>query len=367
MSQNLPVFVEIDPDVIMAESKARLEEILGRELQPAQVEQLMLQFIVYEEVLINSRFNAGMRQMLYQFSAAPVLDYIAALVSVERLPALAAGCTVRFTLVEGHGVVLIPEGTRVATSDGEAIFETVADAVVQSDVNSIDLKVEAQVAGKTANGYQPGTVNSILDPLAFVSKVENLDLTGGGSDVETDEQLRERIKLAPSQYSTAGSHESYLFHAKSANPLITDISVTSPIPGTVQLVPLTDYEETPVKVIEDVYRVCSDEKVRPLTDTVIVVAPTRVDYTVEVNITLYENADATESKKAITEALEALTAEKDAKLGKDIIRSHIAQKCRIEQTYDVAVISPVVNIVITPEQVGRCTGITVTITGFNRG
>mgnify|MGYP001520033560 CR=1 FL=1 len=33
---NTPTFVERDPAVIMAESKAKLEELLGRELQPAQ-------------------------------------------------------------------------------------------------------------------------------------------------------------------------------------------------------------------------------------------------------------------------------------------------------------------------------------------
>ena len=97
----IPVFVERDPDVIMAECKAKLQELLGCELQPAQVEQLMLQFIVYREVLLTNRFNAGMAQMLYQFSRAPILDYIAGLVAVERLPAAYAGCTVRFDLVEG--------------------------------------------------------------------------------------------------------------------------------------------------------------------------------------------------------------------------------------------------------------------------
>lgn len=99
IDNNIPTFVERDPAVIMAESKAKLEELLGRELQPAQVEQLILNFVVFRETLLVNRFNAGMRQMLYQFSTAPILDYIAGLVAVERLPAASAGCTVRFTLL----------------------------------------------------------------------------------------------------------------------------------------------------------------------------------------------------------------------------------------------------------------------------
>ncbi|WP_294597473.1 baseplate J/gp47 family protein [uncultured Rikenella sp.] len=362
----IPVFVERDPDVIMAECKAKLQELLGRELQPAQVEQLMLQFIVYREVLLTNRFNAGMAQMLYQFSRAPILDYIAGLVAVERLPAAYAGCTVRFDLVDGHGAVLIPEGTRVATDDN-VIFRTVDDVAIPDHVHAVEVKALADTAGKGANGYAPGTVAKILDPLAFVSTAANLDTTGGGSDVETDEQLRERIKLAPSQYSSAGSRSSYKFYATSANPLITDVSITSPTPGTVVIVPLTENDDTPEQIITDVYAACSPEDVRPLTDTVIVAAPTRMEYAIQVDVTLYDNADATGTQADITAALRDYAAEKRRKLGQDIIRSHIAQICRIGAVYDVAVTEPAENIVVTDAAFATCTEIAVNITGFNRG
>ncbi|MDR3133029.1 MAG: baseplate J/gp47 family protein [Prevotellaceae bacterium] len=367
MATETPIFVERNPAVIMAESKAMLEDLLGRALQPAQVEQLMLQFVVYREVLLLERFNAGMAQMLYQFSKAPVLDYIAGLVAVERLPAARAGCTVRFTLVDGHGPVLIPEGTRVSTADGMVIFAITDDIAVPPEVNSVDISAIAETPGKGGNGYAPGKVNVILDPLAFVSTVANLDTTGGGSDAETDEQLRERIRLAPSQYSTAGSRQSYLFHAKSANPLITDISVSSPVPGTVLIVPLTAAGDTPQQVIDDIYRVCSEEDVRPLTDTVIVSAPTPRDYTIEVNLTLYENTDAEAVQSLVTGALSEYAQQKRELLGRDIIKSHIAQVCRVESVYDVAVNAPAVNIIIGDSKFANCAGITVHITGFNRG
>ena len=356
IDNNIPTFVERDPAVIMAESKAKLEELLGRELQPAQVEQLILNFVVFRETLLVNRFNAGMRQMLYQFSTAPILDYIAGLVAVERLPAASAGCTVRFTLVAGHGSVLIPEGTRVSSSDGLAIFRTIDDAIIAPATMTVELSVLADVAGKVGNGYAVGTINKILDPLAFVSTVENIDVTGGGSDVESDAQLRERIKLAPSQYSSAGSRSSYKFYAKSANAMITDVSVSSPVPGSVLIVPLTD-----------VYNVCNAENVRPLTDTVIVSAPEREDYALMVDVVLYDGADAATERASITSALEDFAKEKRAKLGLDIIRSHIAQACRLSSVYDVTVVAPAANLIISDEQFPNCTGITVNVTGFSRG
>ena len=368
MDNKIPTFVERDPDIIMAESKAKLEELLGREIQPAQVEQLILNSVVYREVLLVNRFNAGLRQTLFQFATAPVLDYIAELVAVERLPAARAGCMVRFTLVAGHGAVIIPEGTRVSSNDGAAVFRTVADIIVAAGTITVNVSVLADIPGRQSNGYIPGTINKILDPLAFVSQVENTDTTGGGSDIESDEQLRERIKLAPSQYSSAGSRDSYLFYAKSANALITDVAVISPIPGTVMIVPLTDAGQTPTQVIEDVYNACSPENRRPLTDTVMVIAPIRKDYAITVDVVLFEGVDAKRAQASIIDILSVFAAEKGAKLGLDITRTDITVKSKLpEMVYDVDVMTPAENLIISDEQFPYCTGITVNITGFNRG
>jgi phage-related baseplate assembly protein len=367
MANETPVFVERDPDVIMAESKAKLQELLGRELQPAQVEQLMLQFIVYREVLLTNRFNAGMAQMLYQFSKAPVLDYIAGLVAVERLPAAPAGCTVRFHLVPDHGHILIPGGTRVATADSAVIFSVDDDIIIMPSDNSVDIAVVAEDAGKSGNGYLPGTVNKILDPLAFVSTVENITTTTGGSDDETDEQLRERIKLSPSQFSTAGSRASYEYHARSANSTIIDVSVTSPTPGVVLIVPLTETGQALEGVIHNINEACNAENVRPLTDTVVVSSPTEVSYTIAVDLILYESADADTTQASVLAILTKFAEEKRRKLGQDIIRSHIAQLCRVAEAYDVSVITPAENVVIADNEFAGCTGITVTITGRNHG
>lgn len=368
MDNKIPTFVERDPDIIMAESKAKLEELLGRTIQPAQVEQLILNSVVYRELLLINRFNAGLRQMLFQFATAPILDYIAELVAVERLPAARAGCTVRFTLVAGHGSVLIPEGTRVSSTDSAAIFRTVSDVITPPGVVTANVSVLADIPGRQGNGYIPGTINKILDPLAYVSQVENIDTTGGGSDIESDEQLRARIKLAPSQYSSAGSRDSYLFYAKSANALITDVSVTSPIPGAVMITPLTASDNTPTQVIDDVYNACSPENRRPLTDTVMVVAPVRKDYAITVDVVLFEGVDAKAAQASIIGILETYAAEQRAKLGLDITRSQITAISKIQNVvYDVTVAEPAVNLIITDEQFPCCTDVTVNITGFNRG
>ena len=149
--------------------------------------------------------------------------------------------------------------------------------------------------------------------------------------------------------------------------MITDVSVSSPVPGTVLIVPLTEVDETPAQVITDVYDVCSAENVRPLTDTVIVSAPEREDYAITVDVVLYDGADAATERASISSALEEYATAKREKLGLDIIRSHIAQTCRLANVYDVTVVAPAANLIISDEQFPNCTAITVNVTGFNRG
>jgi phage-related baseplate assembly protein len=362
----IPTFIQRDPAVVLSEIKAQLEAKLGREIMPAQVEHLIMQVVAYREVLINERFNAGAAQLLYQYSVAPMLDYIAALVSVERLPPAAAGCKVLFYLVPGHVAVVIPGGTRVATSDGKIVFWLTDNISVPVGTNEVEALVTAQVPGADANGYPVGSVTRILDPLAFLQSVTNTTPTAGGSDDESDESLRERIKLAPSQFSTAGSRQSYLFHAKRANASIIDVSVSSPVPGTVMIVPLiTGYDYT--QVLLDVYNTCSAETVRPLCDTVIVAPPVTKNYAIEVELVAFHTADLTMVQNTVTANLQAYAAEKANRLGLDIVRSHISQLCRIPEVYDVEVIQPATNIEVDFDEVPVNTSIVVTITDVSNG
>ena len=388
----VPNFVNRDPEVIMSEIKTQAEVLFGRDIQPAQVEMLILQLIGFREVLLYERINAAMAQCLVQFSRAPILDYVAELVSVERLPSSHAGCVVRFTLVPGHGNV-IPGGTRVMSGDG-IIFETNDDVTVAAGIEEADVLVTAQVAGVAANGIETGKINVLLDKLAFLSDVSNITVTGGGSDVESDESLRERIKLAPNQFTTAGARNSYMYHAKSTSAAIIDVSVFSqhPVsgqyytlpagtlvargadvenldaaltitPGMVCIVPLAatgDYSA----VLNAVYNVCSPETVRPLCDTVIVAQPEPVSYSIEVNVIMNSGGDANQLRTKIETALRDYADGITRSLGVSVVRTLIACICRIDGVFDVDIITPSENVTVLHNQYSECAGITVNITGI---
>ncbi len=106
---------------------------------------------------------------------------------------------------------------------------------------------------------------------------------------------------------------------------------------------------------------------RPQNDTVLSAAPTVVDYSIEVNLTNYNNAiDADVISKA-TAALQGYVNTNLNILGNDVIVTEIIALGKIEgEVYDIAVVSPSSNVVAGAKNVyTNCTGIIVNIIGHH--
>lgn len=363
----LPAFIEADGDKIVAERVLLYETLTGRTLQPAQVERLIIQAGAYRELLLRQAINSALQQNFVATASAPVLDYLGELVGVVRLPPAYAETTIRFALIATPNGLVIPAGTRVQSKDAKATFATKENVSVLPGVLSVDVVAVVDQPGEVGNGYVAGAVTEILDPQAFVVSAANIDTTSGGAETESDEALRLRIKLAPASFSNAGSRGSYAFFAKSANPLVADVAITTPTPGTVQLFPLVvGGEETPQSVINDVYAACNDEKIRPLTDTVIVTSPARIAYNLVINVTIYQDADAAVVFAAIGASVDEFVKDRARLLGRDVKRSQLLARCMVPGVYDA---DPVgfADIIVQPTEFAVCESIIINTIGTNVG
>ena len=364
-----PSFIDRDGAQIIADMSQLYQDITGRVLQPAQAERLLINAFAYRELLLREQVQNAALQTLVSFASAPALDYLGELVGVARLAASASSCIIRFSLISGHGGVVIPSGIRVASEDGKVIFSTVEAADVNPGVLTADVQAFALTLGAVGNAYVPGEISEILDPQPFITGGENLDTTSGGADAETDNVLRDRIKLAPEAFSTAGSVGAYQFHAKSASPAILDVAVTSPTPGTVNIFPLAEGGlPTPVGILNLVTAACNGEKVRPLTDTVVVLTPTAITYDIEVEVECYNTANVDTVQATIQANLQAYADGRSRQIGLDITRAQVIGLCMVEGVYNVDVIEPAADVVITNTQVPTLANpISVTITGLVNG
>lgn len=361
MALPLPVFIDRDPDVIAADMTAYYQDLVGKELEPAQIEQLLINSWAYRETLIRNDVQNASMQNLVAFARFPVLDYLGELVGVVRLPAAPALAVIDFLLSAGHTGVVIPAGIRIQSADGKVVFQTIEPITVAPGILNIKGDAYAQTAGMTGNGYGIGAINNILDPQPYLEAAGNIEPTAGGADEETDEQLRGRIKLAPSSFSNAGSEGAYRFWARSAHPSIVDVGILSGTPGTVEVYPLSNMGvPTPSGVLNAVEAVLTAEKVRPLSDTVVVASPTAIPYVLVVELTLLTDSDQLATEALARDSAEIYTKAKGASLGQDIVISQIIGAIQDDGIYKVNVVSPSVDISVNNNEVAQCSSILIT-------
>lgn len=134
-------------------------------------------------------------QIAYRINQVPDQNRIefARLFRIELREAERATALLEFTVAPPLNTqVVIPAGTRVATVDGEAVFETTAEKVIP--YGSADLAVEARrmVEGRTL--LTPGVLVDLLDIPAFVTGVTNPTAVESGSDAETVASALERAR-----------------------------------------------------------------------------------------------------------------------------------------------------------------------------
>ncbi len=363
----IPEFFERQANVIIADMIAYYEFTTGKIIAPADPERLIINMFAYREVVNRNADNDAAKQMLIRFSRYPIIDYVAELVGVVRLPAAHAVCTLEFTLVNGHGAVIIPQGTRVASQDGAVVFETTDDVIGVIGTDVFEISAIAQQPGAAGNGYVDGKISTLIDSLVFVDAVENVEATSGGSDEETDDQMRERVKLAPSSFSVAGPTDAYKFFAFSANSAIIDVEVTNPIPGVVYIYPLTDTVPTPQSILDEVLAACSGEKKVPLLDEIVVLAPTPIDYSIVVDLILYRDADPVIVSQSVTEKLTTYSKEKAGLMGIDIMVDQIKALCADPDVYKPDLTSLLSDLIIADNEFGNCTSIIVNVVGYSNG
>lgn len=366
-------FITLDPAAVVASLVTKYEQLTGRILQPAQTERIVFNSIGYRIALVEQAINETANKCFAAFANGQALEEIGRPLGVYRLPASVATCTIRFSLVTGHGALNIPAGIRVQSTDGQVVFKTVESKAVDIADTYADVKAECTQEGIIGNDYAEDSISVILDPQPYISTATNLDVTANGGDAETDDQLRQRIYLAPDSFSVAGPKGAYKFFAKSAHPNIVDVAVTighetdapyDVIPGQVDIFPLMENLEDPdSEIIDAINAICNDEKVRPLTDTVVVKAPVRTDYTMEVELTLLPDAVQADVEAQVLANLEAYRDDRKKRLGVDVVVNQIIAICQVPGVYKVVVVSPSADIVVSESGYTRCTAITVTTTG----
>lgn len=180
---------------------------------------------------------------------------------------------------------------------------------------------------------------------------------------ETDADYRRRILLSLEAYTTAGSTESYIYHALSASGEVLDAAAISPAPGQVTVYVLTRTGDGSASdtILGLVAAALAAEHVRPLTDQVGVLSAAIVTYSIEAELLVAHGPDAAVVRQAALDAATQYTAGIH-RLGMDISLSGIYRALHQPGVLRVDLAHPTDNIAIAEGQAGYCTGIVLTTT-----
>ena len=252
------------------------------------------------------------------------------------------------------------------------------DATVESDpvVKLLQLfayreLVLRQRVNDAARAVMPAyAVGADLDALAAIVGVERFVLNPGDPEnqvpptLEADEDLRRRMVLAPEGFSVAGPEGAYIFHSLSADSDVLDASAISPTPGEVVVTVLsrTGNGAPSPAVLTAVTNRLTDKAIRPLTDHVTVQGAEIVDFAISATLTFLSGPDRS---LVLAEAQARLNSHLSAtlRLGRDVTRAGIIAALHPEGVQNIALASPATDIVLTRQQAGHCTGITLTDAG----
>ena len=279
-------FVEVDSQTIHSELISDFEAELNETLYPGDERRIFLDPETQVIVGLKNSINETGKQNLLRYAMGELLDELGEWSGTKRISAKKAATTFKFTLEVSRDVdTIIPFGTR-CTPDGVIYFSTISDLIISAKSTEGIVNAEANEVGSKYNNFTQGQIKTLVDPIPFVKSVINIDTSSGGSDIESDEAYRDRIRQAPEAITTAGSEEAYKYWAKTADSNISDINILSPAPGTIKIVVLLNNGEIPSEeVINNVRSACSQKDRRPITDNVEVGAPTIKTY--DISLTYY--------------------------------------------------------------------------------
>lgn len=317
-----PNIIPLDEAATLARIKNDYQGRTGHYPGTNDPETFQLEQIAYERELVADETNEQYRQGLLAFATGPNLDHLGALVETPRLEPAAAATDILFTFAVGAGAFVVAAGYQIMASDQQTIFTTTQALPIADGTTNASTTAIATVTGTAGNGFLPGEIATPVTSDARVVSVANTTTSSGGAEAEEDDPYRERIYLAPSQFSVAGPSDAYEYFARSASAAIKDVSVDSPAPNEIVITAvMAGGEQTTTAVNDAMLEAVNPRNRRPLGDLVSIGQSEPVEAQGEMTIQIYrgKQAQAESIEATARERINILLARWRERLGRDIV------------------------------------------------
>lgn len=216
-----------------------------------------------------------------------------------------------------------------------------------------ELHLRAEFNNRLASLLLVYATGNTLDAIAMsyygVERLEN----------EGDEAFKLRISGSLDSYSTAGSEESYEFHARSVSSIIDDVLVFSPEKGVVKVVLASFKNEITPELIATVEEKLNAKKVRPITDQVLVNIATEKQIIIETNMMIFNIDDQDKIKAKVIKNFSG-----QLNIGEDLTYSQMIKNCHVEGVYKVTLTSHDSDVICADTEIIKVSAINLTFSKF---
>ena len=229
---------------------------------------------------VYAQFDKMIGTMFIEDTAGEYLEKRASEYGLARKMGTKATGTVTFT---GTANTVIPVSTLVQTAYGVRFLTD--SAVTVGGGGTVNALITAEEIGEDYN-VPAGDINQMTVTVAGITAVTNGADNSGGTNVETDAELKDRLLDYIQKPATSGNAYQYRQWAMS----VAGVGDAKVFPlddgaGTVTVVPVTNAKEAPnstiINAVEDYI-----DTMRPIGATVTVTAPTETALNVEATITI---------------------------------------------------------------------------------
>lgn len=346
----------------------KYKEVTGNSVQlpSADWRRLILEGIAYYTFLGMKQIEFNGRMNLLKYAVGGYLENLGALKHVSRQSAAGAVTTLRYSMTAARtSATGIPAGSRVTAGDG-VYFATDEYAEIPAGSTYVDVKATCLTAGRDGNIYSVGELDTMVDIVTYIDAVANTTIPINGRDVESDDDLRERIFLAPDGFTTGGTKGAYEYMVRLFDNTVQDVKVTTPDPRIVHIIVLLAGGLIPgSQYLSDLYDFVSDSERKMLTDTIEVAAPNESTY----NITVTYYINSSDKNKAVTIQHEVNASVSDytlwqrSQIGRDLNPDELITRMKNAGAKRVVITSPTYT-VLNDSQVAVPGTVTVTYGGL---
>lgn len=332
---------------MIADYEKKYQEATDRKvtLRPGDKEHIHLRIEAGQYYQMYQIMDNAAKMNLLKYSKGNFLRHLGAFKKTFIQEPKPAVVTARFTLSEVRkDVIYIPQGTRITAGDG-VYFATDDYVEVKAGDSFVDVDCTCETVGEVGNEYIVGQIETIVDPVPYVSGVSNITKSDGGTGEESEESFRERIFLAPSSYSVAGPADAYEYWVKQYNSAaIEDVKIYEPTEAVVDIRILLIGGALPSKTFcSGCLEYLRENPIIPLTDNDLVAAPDVVNYNLKA--VYYIARSDLNNIKVIQESIEAAKETylnwQRTKIGRDINPDALTEFVRAAGGKRVVITSPV--------------------------